>query len=101
MDCRSLTIISKRPTLYLDFVLCFIICLGVRLIGKYQATFNYLSSGPWNEGLIMGFVSKQKAEEYLTSGCAHGTFLLRIEEIDFVSCVRPMIMCRCNETDVF
>ena len=49
----------------------------------------------------MGFVSKQKAEEYLTSGCAHGTFLLRIEEIDFVSCVRPMIMCRCNETDVF
>jgi len=37
--------------------------------------------GPWNEGLIMGFVSKQKAEELLTApGCTHGTFLLRYSD---------------------
>ncbi|XP_023331854.1 signal transducer and activator of transcription 5A [Eurytemora carolleeae] len=35
--------------------------------------------GPWNDGLIMGFVSKQKAEELLL-GCPHGTFLLRYSD---------------------
>jgi len=35
--------------------------------------------GPWNESLIMGFVSKGKAEELLTA-CNHGTFLLRYSD---------------------
>jgi len=35
--------------------------------------------GPWNEGLIMGFVSKNRAEELLM-GCTPGTFLLRYSD---------------------
>ena len=36
-----------------------------------EFVFNILNLGPWNDGLIMGFVSKQKAEE------------TPLEEIDF------------------
>jgi signal transducer and activator of transcription 5B len=35
--------------------------------------------GPWNEGLIMGFVSKHRAEELLLN-CQAGTFLLRYSD---------------------
>ena len=35
--------------------------------------------GPWKDNLIIGFISKAQAEEYL-SQCAPGTFLLRFSD---------------------
>lgn len=35
--------------------------------------------GPWKDGLIMGFVSKHKAEDLLMA-CNHGTYLLRYSD---------------------
>ncbi|XP_058444386.1 signal transducer and transcription activator isoform X2 [Malaya genurostris] len=35
--------------------------------------------GPWNDGSIVGFIHKSKAEDYLLK-CARGTFLLRFSD---------------------
>ena len=55
-------------------------------------------SGPWNEGYIMGFVSKQKAEEMLLSK-NHGCFLLRFSDSELggvtIAYVRQ-VSCLCQ-----
>lgn len=42
-------------------------------------------SGPWTDGLIMGFVDKERAEAKLRR-CQNGTFLLRFAESELGNC---------------